>query len=96
MAKRDYYEVLGVEKGAAEADIKKAFKKKVMEGEDAEKIRARSQDLTEAAMKLGEAIYKAQAAEQQGAEPGDASGGPASDDDVVDADFEDLGDNKKS
>jgi len=70
--------------------------KEVMEGEDAEKIRARSQDLTEAAMKLGEAIYKAQAAEQQGAEPGDASGGPASDDDVVDADFEDLGDNKKS
>ena len=70
--------------------------KEAMEGEDAEKIRARSQDLTEAAMKLGEAIYKAQAAEQPGAEAGGGASGPASDDDVVDADFEDLGDNKKS
>ena len=26
--KRDYYEVLGVEKGASEDDIKKAFRKK--------------------------------------------------------------------
>jgi molecular chaperone DnaJ len=31
MAKRDYYDVLGVERGASEADIKRAFKKKVME-----------------------------------------------------------------
>ena len=35
--------------------------KEAMEGENAERIRARAQDLTEAAMKLGEAIYKAQA-----------------------------------
>ena len=72
--------------------------KEAMEGEDAEKIRARSQDLTEAAMKLGEAIYKAQQAEESAAaEPENtASGGP--EDDIVDADFEDLGgdDNKKS
>jgi len=31
MAKRDYYDVLGVDKAASEGDIKKAFKKKVME-----------------------------------------------------------------
>ena len=31
MAKRDYYEVLGVEKGASEGDIKKAFRKQAME-----------------------------------------------------------------
>jgi molecular chaperone DnaK len=77
--------------------------KETMEGDDAEKIRARSQDLTEAAMKLGEAIYKAQAAEQAGDDGPDAGSGSGSgsgsgkDDDVVDADFEDLGeDNRKS
>lgn len=31
MAKRDYYDVLGVAKGATDVEIKKAFKKKVME-----------------------------------------------------------------
>src|SRR5699024_4708050 len=35
--------------------------KEAMEKDDPERIRARSQDLTEAAMKLGEAIYKSQA-----------------------------------
>ena len=34
--------------------------KEAMEKDDPERIRARSQDLTEAAMKLGEAIYKSQ------------------------------------
>jgi molecular chaperone DnaK len=71
--------------------------RETMEGEDAEKIRARSQDLTEAAMKLGEAIYKAEA-ERQAAEAGggDQGGGQGQDDGVVDADFEDIGgDDKK-
>lgn len=31
MAKRDYYDLLGVEKGCSEADIKKAFRKKAMD-----------------------------------------------------------------
>ena len=30
MAKRDYYEILGVEKGASEADVKKAFRRVAM------------------------------------------------------------------
>ena len=31
MAKRDYYEVLGIARGASEDDVKKAFRKKAME-----------------------------------------------------------------
>ena len=64
------------------------------ESTDAETIKTRTQDLTEAAMKLGEAIYKAQAEEAEaGAEAGESA---AEDDDVVDADFEDLDEDKKS
>jgi molecular chaperone DnaK len=62
-----------------------------LKGEDAGKIRSGIQNLTEAAMKLGEAIYKAQQADSDGAE--DAPRGV--DDDIVDADFEDLGENRK-
>jgi len=63
------------------------------ENADAETIKTRTQDLTEAAMKLGEAIYKAQAEEAEaGAEAAEAGG----DDDVVDADFEDLDEDEKS
>jgi molecular chaperone DnaK len=71
--------------------------KEAMESEDAEKIRARAQDLTEAAMKLGEAIYKAQAEENTAAEP-ENQNATGAEDDIVDADFEDLGgdDDKKS
>ena len=42
-------------------------------------------------MKLGEAIYKSQQEEEGNVEP-DAA---AADDDIVDADFEDLGDDKR-
>jgi molecular chaperone DnaK len=71
--------------------------KEAMESEDAEKIRTRAQDLTEAAMKLGEAIYKAQAEENTAAEP-ENQNATGAEDDIVDADFEDLGgdDDKKS
>jgi len=63
------------------------------ENADAETIKTRTQDLTEAAMKLGEAIYKAQAEE---AEAGMDAGEAAADDDVVDADFEDIDEDEKS
>jgi molecular chaperone DnaK len=61
----------------------------------AEKIKSGVQNVTEAAMKLGEAIYKASQDEPVD-EPAaaDEAGGP--DDDIVDADFEDLGDDKRS
>ncbi len=62
-----------------------------LKGEDAGKIKGAIQNLTEAAMKLGEAIYKASQAEGGN----DEEPRPVDDDDIVDADFEDLGDNKK-
>ena len=60
--------------------------------DDAGKIKGGIQNLTDAAMKLGEAIYKAQSAASEGKDedsPRDV------DDDIVDADFEDLGNNKR-
>ncbi|MEM6620172.1 MAG: molecular chaperone DnaK [Pseudomonadota bacterium] len=73
--------------------------KETLETENASNIKARTQDLTEAAMKLGEAIYKAQADEapQPGpeAEDEDDRGPRGVDEDIVDADFEDLGRNNR-
>jgi molecular chaperone DnaK len=63
-----------------------------LKGEDAGKIRGGIQNLTEAAMKLGEAIYKASASETGDSEEGNPRD---VDDDIVDADFEDLGNNKR-
>ncbi|WP_204112538.1 molecular chaperone DnaK [Shimia biformata] len=60
----------------------------------ADKIRGGIQNVTEAAMKLGEAIYKA--SQEDAEEPAAADHGPADDDDIVDADFEDLDDDKRS
>jgi molecular chaperone DnaK len=65
-----------------------------LKGDDASKIKGGIQNLTEAAMKLGEAIYKASQAEAEG-KGGDEDGPRSVDDDIVDADFEDLGENKR-
>jgi molecular chaperone DnaK len=67
--------------------------KEVVEGDDAEKIKARSQDLTEVSMKLGEAIYKAES-EKNNAESGTEETSSKDDSDIVDADFEDLDEEK--
>ncbi|MBN2630909.1 MAG: molecular chaperone DnaK [Rhodobacteraceae bacterium] len=63
-----------------------------LKGDDAGKIRSGIQNLTEAAMKLGEAIYKATQSEGEGADPDRPRD---VDEDIVDADFEDLGENKR-
>ena len=77
------------DKSAVEAAI--SALKSALEGEDAEAIKARTNDLTQASMKLGEALYKAQ------------SGGPGADgekaetkDDVIDADFKEVGPDDKT
>jgi molecular chaperone DnaK len=78
-------------KAAIEAAI--ADTKAVMEdaSADAEAIKAKTEALTEAAMKLGEAMYKASQAEGgEGAAAGADAQASAKDDNVVDADFEEV------
>ena len=71
------------------ADLKKA-----LEGEDAEEIKTKTNDLTQASMKLGEAMYKAQ--QEAGPAAGaDQAGHKDHKDDVIDADFKEVGDDKK-
>ncbi len=57
--------------------------KAALEGEDAEAISAKTQALLQASMKLGEAMYKAQAGEAE-------AEAPKADDGVVDAEFEEV------
>ncbi|MEP3345153.1 MAG: molecular chaperone DnaK [Litoreibacter sp.] len=67
-----------------------------MDSEDAGKIKAGIQNLTDAAMKLGEAIYKSQQDEAAAAEPTEEPDDMRGvDEDIVDADFEDLDGNKR-
>jgi molecular chaperone DnaK len=79
--------VSAADKSAIESAV--ADLKGVLESGDAEAIKSRTQALAEAAMKLGEAMY---AASQAGAEAQPGTQG----DDVVDADFEEVKDDKKS
>ncbi|MGB3744935.1 MAG: molecular chaperone DnaK [Xanthobacteraceae bacterium] len=77
----------------AMADLKEALK-----GSDSDAITAKTNALSQASMKLGEAMYK-QSAEQRQA--GDASGASAGGDgkkeeDVVDAEFTEVDDDKKN
>ena len=89
---KDYGDKVGVdEKTAIETAL--ADLKGVLEGTDAEAIKDKTNALAEASMKLGEAMYKASQAE---AEAKAAGGDKPADDDVVDADFEEVKDDKKS
>jgi molecular chaperone DnaK len=65
-----------------------------LQGEDVEAIKARTNDLMQAQMKLGEAMYKAQ---QASGAPGDGSAeaGAEAKDDVIDAEFREVDDDKK-
>ena len=75
------------DKAAAEAAI--ADLKTALEGDDEAAITEKAQALSQAAMKIGEAVYKAQQADGEAAAAGDAA---ADGDNVVDADFEDVTD----
>ena len=67
-----------------------------LENNDVGKIKSGIQNVTEAAMKLGEAIYKAAQEEAGEAEPDMKGADEAADEDIVDADFEDLDDDKRA
>ncbi|MGI9416643.1 MAG: molecular chaperone DnaK [Geminicoccaceae bacterium] len=81
--------------------------KSVLDSEDVEDLKAKTDALGQASMKLGEAMYKAQAESEAAAGGADGmdGGGPDGDgggasadgssDDVVDADFEEVDDDKK-
>lgn len=87
-------EVPAADKTAIEAAI--AALRTSLEGEDAEAIKAKTNDLVQASMKLGEAMYKAQGAEGAPGEAHEAH--EDAKDDVIDADFKEVGpdDHKKS
>ena len=63
-----------------------------LEGEDVETIKARTNDLMQASMKLGEAMYKASAA---AGDAGNDQHAAAEQDDVIDADFKEVGEDDK-
>jgi molecular chaperone DnaK len=72
----------------AVSDLKEALK-----GNDAEAIKAKTNTLAQVSMKLGEAMYKQQQADAQGAAPGGDAGKK---DDVVDAEFTEVDDDKNN
>jgi len=72
------------------ADLKEALK-----GDDASAITAKTNALAQASMKLGEAMYK-QSAEPQAGAGGAGPGEEAKKEDVVDAEFTEVDDDKKN
>ena len=84
------------EKGEAEAAV--AAVKSALEGTDADALKQATERLGQSAMKIGEAMYKAEQA-QGGGEAGGPGAGPqaggTSDEKVVDAEFEEVDEKKK-
>ncbi len=85
------------EKSQIETDI--AALKEAADGEDKEAIEKAVEALTQSMMKIGEIIYKAQQEAAAGAEAGEAPEGAetaeAAEGEVLDADFEEVDDDKK-
>jgi len=94
--------VPAAEREAIERDL--AALREAMQGESVEAIKAATETLAQSSMKLGEAMYKAQQAEggAAGGDGGEAGGrseggaAGASDEKVVDAEFEEVDENKKN
>ena len=86
--------VTAEEKKAIETGV--AELKKSIEGTDSELIKKNTQNLVQASMKLGEAVYKSQQKDQPKADP-DKNANPKDKEaeNVVDADFEDVKEDKE-
>jgi molecular chaperone DnaK len=86
------------DKGEAEAAVNAA--RSAMEGTDIDGLKQATERLSQVAMRIGEAMYKAQADAGGPGAGGPAGGqggsGPAGDEKVVDAEFEEVDDKKKS
>ena len=86
------------DKSKIEADLKDL--KEALEKNEIETIKQKTQDLTQSSMKMGEAMYKdQQSSEAPGAEQPkqeDNNSETKSDDDVIDADYEEVDDDKKA
>jgi molecular chaperone DnaK len=91
----------------SEAEAAMAAARTAMDGTDEAVLKQATERLSQAAMKIGETVYKAQQATEAAAGKGDdhgggsaggASGGtgPKQDENVVDAEFEEVDDKKKS
>ena len=80
------------DKATIEADL--AALKEAMEGDDADDIKEKADVLTKSSMKLGEAMYKS-SQEEGGDAPEDMGADEAQDENVVDADFEEVDEGNK-
>ncbi len=82
------------DKGEAEAAV--AAAKSALEGGDAAAIKDAGERLSQSAMKLGEAMYKAQAEASQAQPAPEAPQSGPNGEKIVDAEFEEVDDKKKS
>ena len=80
----------------SEVEAALAEAKTALEGDDVEAIKAKTEALTQAAMKMGQAIYeKDQAAAASGAAPERDAAASSDDEDVVEAEFTEVDDENK-
>jgi molecular chaperone DnaK len=80
---------------AVKADVEKAIEaaKEALASDDVERIKSATTSLAQVAMKIGEAVYSAKGGDGSGGS--EASSEKSADDNVVDADFEEVKDDKK-
>jgi molecular chaperone DnaK len=91
---KEYGDKVGAdEKSTIETDL--AALKEAVQSDDVEAIKAKTEALSQSSMKLGEAMYKASQEAEAAGEAADAGASGEKGDDVVDADFEEVDDDKK-